>query len=130
MVILDSLNVENDFCIYLLNFLFYVNFLHKILLTLTQKYRSNEILFNTYFLQALGKTGKVLKIYSDGDLRVAVAGHTWTFNAASVTSVPGSIHEINNTMRANDESQEHTSMWECDIHNYLAISYSFSCCVL
>lgn len=26
--------------------------------------------------------GKVLKIYSDGDIRVAVADHAWTFNSA------------------------------------------------
>lgn len=31
---------------------------------------------------ALGKVGKVLKIYSDGDIRVAVADHFWTFNSA------------------------------------------------
>ncbi|XP_078043015.1 E3 ubiquitin-protein ligase mind bomb 2 isoform X2 [Augochlora pura] len=37
---------------------------------------------------ALGKTGKVIKIYSDGDLRVALDGHTWTFNQMSVTLVP------------------------------------------
>ncbi|XP_076300738.1 E3 ubiquitin-protein ligase mind bomb 2 isoform X1 [Lasioglossum baleicum] len=37
---------------------------------------------------ALGKTGKVIKIYSDGDLRVALDGHTWTYNPLSVTLVP------------------------------------------
>ena len=36
-------------------------------------------------VQALGKTGKVLKVYSDGDLRVAVGGRTWTFNPAVLT---------------------------------------------
>jgi len=33
-------------------------------------------------IKALGKVGQVLKIYSDGDVRVAVAGHHWTFNPA------------------------------------------------
>nr|XP_012144811.1 PREDICTED: E3 ubiquitin-protein ligase MIB2 isoform X1 [Megachile rotundata] len=37
---------------------------------------------------ALGKAGKVIKIYSDGDLRVALDGYTWTFNPLSVTLVP------------------------------------------
>ncbi|XP_012288301.1 E3 ubiquitin-protein ligase MIB2 [Orussus abietinus] len=37
---------------------------------------------------ALGKTGKIIKIYSDGDLRVALDGHTWTFNPLCVTLVP------------------------------------------
>ena len=32
--------------------------------------------------QALDKVGQVLKIYSDGDIRVAMAGHHWTFNPA------------------------------------------------
>ncbi|XP_046592111.1 E3 ubiquitin-protein ligase MIB2 isoform X2 [Neodiprion lecontei] len=36
----------------------------------------------------LGKTGKVIKIYSDGDIRVEFDGHTWTFNPANVTLVP------------------------------------------
>ncbi|EFN80905.1 E3 ubiquitin-protein ligase MIB2 isoform X2 [Harpegnathos saltator] len=37
---------------------------------------------------ALGKTGKVMKIYADGDLRVALDSHTWTFNPLSVVLVP------------------------------------------
>ena len=32
--------------------------------------------------QALDKVGRVLKIYSDGDVRVAIADHAWTFNPA------------------------------------------------
>lgn len=57
---------------------------------------------------ALGKTGKVLKVYSDGDLRVNVDGHTWTFNPMCVVLVPGSAAELNNTMTAN-EREEHAS---------------------
>ncbi|KAG7197136.1 hypothetical protein KM043_007222 [Ampulex compressa] len=51
---------------------------------------------------ALGKTGKVIKIYSDGDLRVALDGHTWTFNPLSVTLMPAgtntgiSLHDESN----------------------------------
>ncbi|KAJ8668122.1 hypothetical protein QAD02_009785 [Eretmocerus hayati] len=37
---------------------------------------------------ALGKTGKVMKIYPDGDMRVQLGGHTWTFSPHSVTLVP------------------------------------------
>ncbi|XP_066603887.1 E3 ubiquitin-protein ligase MIB2 isoform X2 [Prorops nasuta] len=36
---------------------------------------------------ALGKTGKIIKIYPDGDLRVTLDCHTWTFNPLSVTLV-------------------------------------------
>ncbi|XP_022251627.1 E3 ubiquitin-protein ligase MIB2-like [Limulus polyphemus] len=62
-----------------------------------------------YFLnQVLGKTGKVTKIYSDGDLRVNVEGQTWTFNPLCVTLVPGSTTEMNNTMTAN-QREEHTN---------------------
>ncbi|XP_042895609.1 E3 ubiquitin-protein ligase MIB2 [Parasteatoda tepidariorum] len=56
---------------------------------------------------ALGKTGKITKIYSDGDLRVNVDGQTWTFNPLCVTSVPGTATEMNNTMTAN-QREEHT----------------------
>lgn len=42
---------------------------------------------NLYLSQALGKTGKVIKIYPDGDLRVALDGPTWTFNPLSVVPV-------------------------------------------
>ena len=49
---------------------------------------------------ALGKTGKVFKIYSDGDLRVALDGHTWTFNPQSVTLVPPGTE----TVSVQDES--------------------------
>lgn len=41
-----------------------------------------------YLSQALGKTGKIIKIYPDGDLRVALDGPTWTFNPLSVVPVP------------------------------------------
>ncbi|MBN3326190.1 MIB2 ligase, partial [Atractosteus spatula] len=37
---------------------------------------------------ALGQMGKVLKVYADGDLRVAFGGQTWTFNPACLTSQP------------------------------------------
>ncbi|XP_014603514.1 PREDICTED: E3 ubiquitin-protein ligase MIB2 [Polistes canadensis] len=43
---------------------------------------------------ALGKTGKIIKIYSDGDLRVALDGHTWTFNPLSVSLMPPGSHSI------------------------------------
>lgn len=35
----------------------------------------------------LGRTGKVVKVYSDGDLRVTVDGQTWTFNPACVSLI-------------------------------------------
>lgn len=51
---------------------------------------------NTFLqLQALGKTGKVIKIYPDGDLRVDINGHTWTFNPMNVTLVPGGTSTAN-----------------------------------
>nr|XP_046199918.1 E3 ubiquitin-protein ligase MIB2-like isoform X2 [Oncorhynchus gorbuscha] len=35
---------------------------------------------------ALGQVGKVLKVYADGDLRVAFNGQTWTFNPACLSA--------------------------------------------
>lgn len=85
-----------------------------------------------YFFQALGKTGKITKIYSDGDLRVTVDGQTWTFNPLCVTSVPGTATEMNNTMTAN-QREEHTrtlilEVLHCLIFHTFVISanYNFS----
>lgn len=57
---------------------------------------------NLYLSQALGKTGKIIKIYPDGDLRVALDGPTWTFNPLSV--VPVSPVSTNATTAAYDNA--------------------------
>lgn len=41
-----------------------------------------------FFSQVLGQVGKVLKVYADGDLRVAFGGQTWTFNPACLSAQP------------------------------------------
>lgn len=41
--------------------------------------------------------GKVVKIYSDGDLRVSIAGQTWTLNPLSVQLVPQNSVDQDNT---------------------------------
>ncbi|KAF5271379.1 hypothetical protein FQA39_LY08177 [Lamprigera yunnana] len=62
---------------------------------------------------ALGKLGKVLKVYSDGDLRVQIDGHAWTLNPQSVRLVPGSAAELANTMHANqNQRQEPSVQWQ------------------
>uniref|UniRef100_A0A8D3A7A2 E3 ubiquitin-protein ligase MIB2 n=1 Tax=Scophthalmus maximus TaxID=52904 RepID=A0A8D3A7A2_SCOMX len=38
--------------------------------------------------KVLGQMGKVLKVYADGDLRVAFGGQTWTFNPACLSGRP------------------------------------------
>jgi len=68
-----------------------------------------DVILYLYLLQALGKTGKVIKIYSDGDLRVAldVHGHTWTFNPLSVVPVSSGMNAIaahDNANRSRDRS--------------------------
>jgi hypothetical protein len=50
--------------------------------------------------QALGKTGKVIKIYPDGDMRVQLGGHIWTFNPMSVTLVPAGSEAANSFTEA------------------------------
>lgn len=64
---------------------------------------------NIVFKQALGKIGKVTKVYDDGDLRVTVDGQTWTLNPSCLTPLPGSASELHNTMAASVR-QEHISM--------------------
>uniref|UniRef100_T1JDF9 RING-type E3 ubiquitin transferase n=1 Tax=Strigamia maritima TaxID=126957 RepID=T1JDF9_STRMM len=66
----------------------------------------------------LGKTGKVIKVYSDGDLRVNVEGQTWTFNPLTVIAIPGSAAELSNTMTAN-EREEHTNPFTSLISQFL-----------
>jgi Mind bomb SH3 repeat domain len=60
------------------------------------------------YFQALGKIGKVTKVYDDGDLRVTVDGQTWTLNPLCLTPLPGSATELHNTMAASIR-QEHIS---------------------
>ena len=58
--------------------------------------------------KALGKTGKVLKVYGDGDLRVQVNGATWTINPMCCVPAPHTQQDANNTMSHN-EREDHTS---------------------
>ncbi|XP_051949789.1 E3 ubiquitin-protein ligase MIB2-like isoform X3 [Xyrauchen texanus] len=53
--------------------------------------------------KALGQVGKVLKVYADGDLRVAFGGQTWTFNPACLSAQPGEVDA--NLMTAENSSE-------------------------
>uniref|UniRef100_A0A6Q2Y990 E3 ubiquitin-protein ligase MIB2 n=1 Tax=Esox lucius TaxID=8010 RepID=A0A6Q2Y990_ESOLU len=53
--------------------------------------------------KALGQVGKVLKVYADGDLRVAFGGQTWTFNPACLS--PQSVEVDANLMTAENPSE-------------------------
>lgn len=55
------------------------------------------------YCQALGQVGKVLKVYADGDLRVAFGGQTWTFNPACLSAQPGEVDA--NLMTAENSSE-------------------------
>lgn len=76
---------------------------------------------------ALGKSGKVIKIYSDGDLRVALDGHTWTFNPLSVTIVPTSTEGDNmkqaEANRRRDQASEYL-LWDSMIQYQESVSVS------
>uniref|UniRef100_A0A673KJ17 RING-type E3 ubiquitin transferase n=1 Tax=Sinocyclocheilus rhinocerous TaxID=307959 RepID=A0A673KJ17_9TELE len=52
---------------------------------------------------ALGQVGKVLKVYADGDLRVAFGGQTWTFNPACLSAQRGEVDA--NLMTAENSSE-------------------------
>uniref|UniRef100_A0A665X5N4 E3 ubiquitin-protein ligase MIB2 n=1 Tax=Echeneis naucrates TaxID=173247 RepID=A0A665X5N4_ECHNA len=51
----------------------------------------------------LGQVGKVLKVYADGDLRVAFGGQTWTFNPACLSAQPVEVDA--NLMTAENPSE-------------------------
>uniref|UniRef100_A0A8C5CHV9 RING-type E3 ubiquitin transferase n=1 Tax=Gadus morhua TaxID=8049 RepID=A0A8C5CHV9_GADMO len=52
---------------------------------------------------ALGQVGKVLKVYADGDLRVAFGGQTWTFNPACLSAQTAEVDA--NLMTAENPSE-------------------------
>ncbi|XP_071946064.1 E3 ubiquitin-protein ligase MIB2-like isoform X3 [Antedon mediterranea] len=54
----------------------------------------------------IGKVGKVLRIYSDGDLRVLIDAAPWTLNPACVVPVSQNRTDINNTMRPDREEEK------------------------
>ncbi len=56
----------------------------------------------SFFHQALGKVGKVLKVYADGDLRVSVGNQIWTFNPVICTLLPQCQRDENNTLTRQD----------------------------
>lgn len=56
--------------------------------------------------QVLGQVGKVLKVYADGDLRVAFGSQTWTFNPACICAHPVEVN-------ANLMTTENTSHSGC-----------------
>nr|XP_043893697.1 E3 ubiquitin-protein ligase MIB2 isoform X2 [Solea senegalensis] len=51
----------------------------------------------------LGQVGKVLKVYADGDLRVAFGAQTWTFNPACLSAQPVEVDA--NLMTAENHSE-------------------------
>ncbi|XP_071840048.1 E3 ubiquitin-protein ligase MIB2-like isoform X1 [Apostichopus japonicus] len=54
---------------------------------------------------ALGKVGRVIKIYKDGDLRVCVNGQSWTYHCECVTAVESS-QDVNVTVAAEASSSQ------------------------
>ncbi|XP_033102784.1 E3 ubiquitin-protein ligase MIB2-like isoform X3 [Anneissia japonica] len=54
----------------------------------------------------IGKVGKVIRIYSDGDLRVSIDSAPWTLNPACVVPVSQSRTDLNNTMAPEREDDK------------------------
>ncbi|KAF6021316.1 hypothetical protein EB796_020380 [Bugula neritina] len=50
----------------------------------------------------LGQVGKVVKVYSDGDMRVCINGQTWTFNIQCCVPRPQDQLQVDNTKCAED----------------------------
>ncbi|XP_005986112.1 E3 ubiquitin-protein ligase MIB2 isoform X2 [Latimeria chalumnae] len=57
---------------------------------------------------ALGQTGKVQKIYGDGDLRVNVGGQNWTFNPACLIAHPVEVDA--NLMKAENNNEARSTL--------------------
>ncbi|MFT7804590.1 E3 ubiquitin-protein ligase MIB2 [Arapaima gigas] len=56
----------------------------------------------------LGQVGKVLKVYADGDLRVAFGCQTWTFNPVCLSAQPAEVDA--NLMTAENPSESGTTV--------------------
>ncbi|CAG0880694.1 unnamed protein product [Cyprideis torosa] len=76
--------------------------------------------------EALGKVGKIIKLYPDGDLRVQVDGKVWTLNPSNVSLVPGSQLELNNTMATNSREDSNGSTFGSTLAHYLSTTLDLS----
>ncbi|XP_071805425.1 E3 ubiquitin-protein ligase MIB2-like isoform X1 [Asterias amurensis] len=54
----------------------------------------------------LGKTGKILKVYPDGDLRISIEDQAWTFNPSCVTQVGPHAPDLNNTLVSERDEEQ------------------------
>ncbi|XP_052759643.1 E3 ubiquitin-protein ligase MIB2-like isoform X2 [Mya arenaria] len=67
--------------------------------------------WNDSMKATLGKNGRVLKVYTDGDLRVAIGNSTWTFNPLCVSQIPpNELTALNNTMGHNEREEMQNSL--------------------
>ena len=57
----------------------------------------------------------MLKVYVDGDLRVAVGGTTWTFNPLVCTLMPHTQQEMNNTLGTQHTRDDHQTSECCQV---------------
>lgn len=59
----------------------------------------------------------MVKVYTDGDVRVKINSHLWTFNPNCCSLVPNGQYELNNTLGGgNEREEEHgkTLHWKND----------------
>lgn len=56
--------------------------------------------------EILGKTGTVVKVYTDNDLRINFTSSVWTMNPLTVKLVRSKVPETNNSMYANAHQRE------------------------
>ncbi|XP_038075224.1 E3 ubiquitin-protein ligase MIB2-like isoform X1 [Patiria miniata] len=74
--------------------------------TLVKKLQTGHGEWSENMKETLGKTGKVIKVYPDGDLRVSISDHAWTFNPSCVSPVDPDAPDLNNTLISErDEDQ-------------------------
>lgn len=58
--------------------------------------------------EILGKTGTVIKVYTDNDLRINFGNSAWTMNPLAIKLLPPDRFETNNSMYANANRREDT----------------------
>lgn len=70
----------------------------------------------------LGKVGKVVKVYADGDLRVTIEDQTWTFNPMCLMPMPEASAGLEAASNHHDQREEMGTLRNCYI-SALAFSY-------
>lgn len=71
--------------------------------------------------QTLGKVGRIVEIYPDGDVRIDVGGVSWTYNPAAISRVDGDGVPLTPGTSGKSASTTHVHVRTCRGGEFLII---------